>query len=87
MGDKLRKHKYRVGELIHICNEYGIYLGLCMITGVEHRGKEPTYYYEGSDTPWYSVPERCCFKSPSKILAAMKDRLDAYRRGDLGEDY
>jgi hypothetical protein len=73
-------HKYKVGDVVHICNEYGIYLGKHKIIELDVRSGTPTYYYENSDTPWFSVDERHVSQDPEYILGLMWNKLVYYRK-------
>lgn len=79
--------KYKIGDMVHICNDYGIYLGHFKIIGIGERTGRTVYYYDGSETPWFAESERNCFDSPVEILHAMKARLNYYRKyGDVAAD-
>jgi hypothetical protein len=72
-------HKYKVGDVVHICNDYGIYLGKHKIIELDERTGKPTYFYENSDTPWFSVHEMYVSQDPEYILELMWDKLTHYR--------
>lgn len=58
-------HQFPIGAKVIFTNDYGVCFGVKTITGHDTRTYDlwgepktiPTYHYEGSDTPWYSVPE------------------------------
>lgn len=51
------KHKYSVGDRVVYVNDFGVVWGIKTIIELDERTNKPTYYYEGSETPWYSVNE------------------------------
>jgi len=73
-------HKYKIGDVVHICNEYGIYLGKRKIVGLDVSLGKPRYFYENSDTPWFSVEEKCVSQDPEYILELMWNKLTYYRK-------
>ena len=75
------EYKYKVGDIVHICNDYGIYLGKHKIIELGERSGKPTYFYEGSDTPWFSVHESSISTDPEEILELMWKRMTEYRQG------
>lgn len=50
-------YKYAIGEKVVYVNDFGVVWGIKTIIGLDERTNKPTYYYEGSDTPWFSVNE------------------------------
>ena len=79
-------YKFKVGDIVHIINPYGIYLGKHKIIELDERVGTPTYYYENSDTPWYSVSESNIFNNAESALEAMWERLNFYRKNGEVKD-
>jgi len=57
-------HKFKVGDRVIYTNDFGVCWGVKTITECTSRPwtredypQRPTYHYEGSDTPWFSVDE------------------------------
>lgn len=50
-------HEFNVGDKVIYTNPQGVCWGLKVISELDTRSGRPTYYYEDSDTPWYSVCE------------------------------
>lgn len=51
------KHQYKIGDKVVFTNDFGVCWGVKTIIELDERSGEPTYHYEGSDTPWFSVDE------------------------------
>lgn len=61
-------HKYAVGDKVIFTNVFGVCWGVKTITALDERNG-PTYHYEGSDTPWFSVAEvHFCLADAEDIL-------------------
>lgn len=58
----MTKHKYPIGSKVVYTNDFGVCWGVKTIT--EHsdiiygESGVPTYFYEGTDTPWCPVSEK-----------------------------
>lgn len=50
-------HKFSIGDKVVYTNDFGVCWGVKTISGLDDRGFGPTYHYEGSETPWFSVDE------------------------------
>ena len=50
-------HKFAVGDKAIFVNDFGVVWGIKTFIALDERSGKPTYHYEGSDTPWYSVDE------------------------------
>ncbi len=50
-------HKFSIGDKVVYTNDFGVCWGVKTISGLDSRSDQPTYYYEGSETPWFSVDE------------------------------
>lgn len=58
-------HKFSVGDKVIFTNDFGVCWGIKIITALDTRTYDmwgepitkPTYHYEGTDTPWFSVDE------------------------------
>ena len=51
-------YKFAVGDRVVYTNDFGVCWGVKTVTELDTRGHGPTYHYEGSDTPWFSVDEK-----------------------------
>lgn len=77
------KHKFKVGDKVIYVNDFGVCWGVKTITSLETRTYDlwgepytkPTYHYEGSDTPWYSVDETNLTKATQSDLTASHSEL------------
>jgi len=78
--------EFKVGDVVHICNNYGIYLGKHKITELDERLGKPYYNYEGNETPWCSISEVSVSKDPEYILYLMWNRLIYWRNEQKLED-
>lgn len=68
------KHKFSIGDQVVYTNDFGVCWGVKTITALDQRTGSPTYHYEDSDTPWYSVNERnFALASPDDITASPAD--------------
>lgn len=62
----MNNHKYQVGDKVIYTNDFGVCWGVKTITSLEYRAttrddngpQRPTYHYEGTETPWFSVDEK-----------------------------
>lgn len=73
------EYKFAVGDKVIYVNDFGVVWGVKTIIELDERTRKPTYYYEGSETPWYSVNEE-------NFLPATEDDLTASREA-LQEKY
>lgn len=51
------QHKYKVGDKVVFTNTFGVCWGVVTITELASRTEKPTYFYEPTDTPWFSTQE------------------------------
>jgi len=51
------KHKFAVGDKVIFTNDFGVCWGVKTIIALDERSDKPTYHYQHSDTPWFSVHE------------------------------
>lgn len=49
-------HKYKPGDKVIFTNIFGVCWGVKTITKLDERNG-PTYYFEPTDTPWFSTAE------------------------------
>jgi hypothetical protein len=54
----MMNYKFSVGDQVIFTNDFGVCWGAKTIIGLDERSGLPTYHYEGSDTPWFSVHEK-----------------------------
>ena len=55
--------KFKIGEIVNYTNGNGVHWGPRKIIGRETwYGNDVRYYIEPTDTPWFSVAERCFCK-------------------------
>lgn len=50
-------HKFKIGDKVIFTNVFGVCFGVNTISGLDVRTNRPTYFYEESDTPWFSTCE------------------------------
>jgi hypothetical protein len=50
-------YKFSIGDKVIFTNDFGVCWGVKTIIGHAERTGMPTYHYEDSDTPWFSVHE------------------------------
>lgn len=74
-------HQFNVGDLVVYTNDFGVCWGVKTITALDERTGQPTYHYEGSDTPWYSVNER------NFVKADVEDRVMDLWGGSHKDDF
>ncbi|QEP29900.1 hypothetical protein HYP99_gp093 [Sinorhizobium phage ort11] len=72
-------HKFKVGDKVIYTNDFGVCWGVKVITELSERTGKPVYMYEGSDTPWFHVPE-CNFKlaEPEDLIATIEKLQSKY---------
>lgn len=70
-------YKYAIGDKVVLVNDFGVVWGVKKIIGLDERTNQPTYYYEGSDTPWYSVPEENLRPATDEDFMMTRDELQA----------
>ena len=71
-------HKFKVGDKVVYTNPFGVCWGVKTIISLEARTYDlwgddktvPTYHYDGTDTPWYSVGEENFKLADTEDLAA-----------------
>lgn len=51
------QHKFSVGDKVIFTNDFGVCWGVKEITGLDERTGRPTYFFEPTDTPWFSSGE------------------------------
>ena len=76
-------HLFDVGDKVVYTNDFGMCWGVKTITAQCTRTYDlwgvpevlPTYHYEGSETPWFSVPQK-------NFTKATKEDLVAHDSGD-----
>lgn len=68
-------YKYAVGDKVVFVNDFGVVWGIKTIIGLDERTNKPTYYYEGSDTPWFSVNENNLIRPDAEDFDLSRDEL------------
>lgn len=79
------EHKFKVGDKVVYTNDFGVCWGVKTIVSLEYRPttrdddgpQRPTYHYEGTDTPWFSVDERNFTLAEPGDLTATAEELQA----------
>ena len=73
---KMAEHQFKVGDKVIFTNIFGVCWGVKTITALDERNG-PTYFYEPSDTPWFSVSERNLKPADEQDIRMMKNGLEA----------
>lgn len=60
--------KFSVGEKVVFVNDFGVCWGVKTIIGLDVRMNRPTYFYDKSDAPWFSVSEDNLIKADEEDL-------------------
>lgn len=68
-------HKFNIGDKVVFTNDFGVCWGVKTISAQDERNGVPTYHYEGSETPWFSVSEQ-------NFVKATPEDIQAQARGD-----
>lgn len=72
------RHKFSIGDQVVYTNPFGVCWGVKTITALDERSGRPTYHYEGSDTPWFSVGEENFKPASAADMAAHHAGDDTY---------
>lgn len=78
------QHKFQVGDKVVYTNSFGVCWGVKVITELDERSERPTYHYEDSDTPWYSVCETNFVLADENDIKAQEAGLDNYFQKKYG---
>lgn len=75
--------KYTVGQRVLYTNQQGVEIGIKTIVGIDKtdfpaRTGQPRYFIEPTDTPWYSVAEKCLAPAPPEPPAPKNDTKGAW---------
>ena len=89
------QHKFKVGDKVVYTNPQGVCWGVKTIIALDDRTYDmwgdvkclPTYHYEGSDTPWYSVSEECFVLADDKDIAMSAEPDDNKRNRFFQKKY
>ncbi|QIG76554.1 hypothetical protein EVC27_029 [Rhizobium phage RHph_I1_6] len=68
---------YKPGDKVIYLNDFGVCWGVKIITEQADWGYGPAYLHEGSDTPWYRVPERNYLPADEADLTASNEQLQS----------
>ena len=71
------KYKFKVGDKVIYTNDFGVCWGVKVISALDERSGKPTYFHEGTDTPWFSVEENHYTLAEPEDLTATPQELQA----------
>jgi hypothetical protein len=78
----MEQPKFNVGDVVHFINDYGVYWGTWLVTGVERVSYSSSgfgYHLDGSDTPWHPHKEESLFLVGHEAGAVFSEMVKAAR--------
>lgn len=71
--------KFRVGDMVHFTNDYGVYWGTFKVINIEtdcsYSQSRIGYYLEGCETPWYAHKEQSL-----RLFTGSEQDIDLFKK-------
>ena len=71
----MAEHKFKIGDKVVYTNIFGVCWGVKTISQLSDMFNKPSYFHEGTETPWYAVDEEHYTLAAPEDLTASSDEL------------